>query len=103
MSRAVTHLSNGVRDDIGLSVLSFLADFRCAVEELDPACVINMDETSMTYDQPRGRAFAPKGSKCVPIRTRGKDKNSVTVALSASLRGDMLTPYIIFRGTAHNI
>lgn len=64
----------------------------------DDGLILNMDETSLAYDLPARRAYAKRGAKTVMLRTNGKEKNTVTVALCISRAGDILLPFIIYRG-----
>lgn len=94
----MTNTSSASTDDQGLQALAFWAQYQGSVFGVDPSCVLNMDETSLTYDDPGRRVFAARGANSVQQRTRGKEKNTVTVALCASRVGDRLAPFIIYRG-----
>lgn len=59
--------------------------------------IINMDETSCTFDMPRKRTTEKKGAKEVVITTTGHEKSSFTVALAIQADGNKLPPMVIFK------
>jgi hypothetical protein len=98
VSRAVTNKSVAEENDGALQILAFCAKYLQEAQGIEDNLIINMDETSLAYDMPNNRAYAKRGAKNVILRTAGKEKNTVTVALSVSRAGDKLPPFIIFRG-----
>jgi hypothetical protein len=63
-----------------------------------PSQIINMDETSVAYDMPRGKTLEKKGTKDVTIRTLGQEKNCITAVLTVSASGEKLPPFVIIEG-----
>jgi len=61
--------------------------------------IMNVDETSLAYDMPARRTLEKKGVKNVPIRSFGKEKNTVTAILAICANGDKLPPFVVLRGT----
>jgi hypothetical protein len=81
-------------------MLAFWAEYRQSVVGIEDDMILNMDETSLAYDVPARRAYARRGAKTVCLRTSGKEKNTVTIALCVSRAGNKLKPFIIYRGNA---
>jgi hypothetical protein len=46
----------------------FIMDYEAIVEDFRPELVINIDETSVSYDNSANRTFEVKGSKTIAIR-----------------------------------
>jgi hypothetical protein len=65
---------------------------------IDPLLMYNMDETSVTLDQPGMRTVDRKGAKCVPIGTTGHHCDRVAVVICVSRGGNMVTPLVIRSG-----
>lgn len=57
----------------------------------------NADETPVWFDMPRNYTIAEKGTKEVPIKTSGYEKQRVTVMLAITADGRKLTPFVIFK------
>lgn len=98
VSRAVTNKSIAKAGDEALQTLAFCGGYQTEAQGIEESVIINMDETSLAYDMPSNRAYAKRGSKNIVLRTGGKEKNTVTIALAVSRAGDKLPPFIIFRG-----
>ena len=62
------------------------------------SCIINCDETAITYDSPLSYSLAKVGLKIVTIKTTEKEKYRVTCLLSITADGGKLKPFIIFKG-----
>ena len=58
----------------------------------------NMDETGAFFDMVPSKSICKTGSKECIVRTSGYEKKHVTIVLSATVDGKMLTPMIIFKG-----
>ena len=69
----------------------------------DTMLMYNMDETSVTLDQPGTRTVDRIGTKCVPIGTTGHQCDRVAVVICVSRGGTMVTPLVIRVGgkTSH--
>ena len=57
-----------------------------------------MDETPAFFDMVPSKSICKTGSKECIVRTSGCEKKHVTIVLSATADGKMLTPMIIFKG-----
>lgn len=57
-----------------------------------------MDETACWFDMPSDTTVALSGSKSVPLKSTGHDKDHFTVILTARADGTKLKPFIVFKG-----
>ena len=60
--------------------------------------IIAMDETACWMDMPSDTTVTFSGSRSVPLKTTGNEKNHFTVVLSARASGMKLKPFIVFKG-----
>ena len=60
--------------------------------------IIAMDETACWMDIPSETTVTFSGSRSVPLKTTGNEKNHFTVVLSAKADGTKLKPFIVFKG-----
>ncbi|KAF4803482.1 pogo transposable element with KRAB domain-like protein [Turdus rufiventris] len=66
-------------------------------KNIQPHCIINMDEVPLTFDMPLMRTVEHTGTSMVPIRTTGNEKTSFVVVLGISSNGQKLHPMAIFK------
>ncbi|KAF4798791.1 pogo transposable element with KRAB [Turdus rufiventris] len=66
-------------------------------KNIQPHCIINMDEVPLTFDMLLTRTVEQTGTAIVPIRTTGNKKTSFTVVLGVSSNGQKLCPMVIFK------
>ncbi|KAF4795128.1 pogo transposable element with KRAB domain-like protein [Turdus rufiventris] len=64
---------------------------------IQPHCIINMDEDPLTFDMPLMRTVEQTGTPMVPIKTTANEKTSFTVVLSVSSDEQKLRPMVIFK------
>ena len=57
-----------------------------------------MDETAYWFDLPSDTTVAITGSKAVPVKTTGHEKDHFTVILTSCADGKKMKPYIVFKG-----
>ncbi len=57
-----------------------------------------MDETASWFDMPSDTTVAIQGSRAVPVKTTGHEKDHFTVCLTARSDGKKMKPYIVFKG-----
>ena len=62
-----------------------------------------MDETSTFFNMIPAKSICKTSSKECVVRTSGCEKKHVTIVLSATAYGKMLTPMITFKGTTEKI
>ena len=60
-----------------------------------PNAIVNMDETPIWADMPGVTTISKTGTKMIPIRTTGHEKNRLTVCLAAKADGTKMPPYIV--------
>ena len=57
-----------------------------------------MDETALMYNQPFNKTIQKIGQRTITIPTQKQDKSRISCKLSINAEGDILKPYIIFKG-----
>ena len=57
-----------------------------------------MDKTPCWMDMPSDTTIDVTGSRCVPLKTTGHEKDHFTIVLSAHTDGTKLKPYVVFKG-----
>ena len=57
-----------------------------------------MDETACWFDMPSDTTVASTGSKAVPVKTTGHEKDHFTVVLTARADGKKMKPFVVFKG-----
>ena len=57
-----------------------------------------MDETACWFDMPSDTTVASTGSKAVPVKTTGHEKDYFTVVLTAHADGKKMKPFVVFKG-----
>ena len=60
-------------------------------------CTYAIDETASWFDMPSDTTVAKTGSRAVPLKTTGLEKDHFTVVLTACADGKM-KPYVVFKG-----
>ena len=60
--------------------------------------VANMDETPIWADIPSATTVDMKGSKVVPIKTTGHEKQRITVCLAVKADGTKIQPFVVLPG-----
>jgi len=65
---------------------------------IDPSCIINLDETPIFFDMVGTMTVDYRGAKTVHMRTTGNDKNRFTCVLAILADGTKLPPMVIFKG-----
>jgi len=60
--------------------------------------MIAMDETALWLDMPAQTTLDIRGTRSIPIKTTGHEKNRFTVCLAASANGHKFWPFIVFKG-----
>ena len=81
-----------------LTQFHFRNKLAATYHSIDPLLLYNMDETSVTLDQPGMRTVDRKGAKCVPIGTTGHHCDRVAVVICVSRGGKQVTPLVIRPG-----
>jgi len=95
-SRVVTHSGRKVGfDENVMREFHVLTKQICA--GIPPDSVLNMDKVSVIYEQVPRKTFAKRGSSTVPVVTGGKEKYTITVALTVTASGRWLDAYAVLR------
>ena len=95
-SRALTHSGRHIDHDPTL-VEGFHSITRGLCSGIQPCCVLNMDEISVSYEPIPKKTFAARGSSIVSVRSGGKERYTISVALTVTAAGEWLPPYAILR------
>ncbi|KAF4804657.1 pogo transposable element with KRAB domain-like protein [Turdus rufiventris] len=66
-------------------------------KNIQPHCIINMDEVFLTFDMPLTQTVEQTGTSTVPIKTTGNENMSFTVVLGVSSNGRKLQLLVIFK------
>ena len=64
-------------------------------KSLQPAMIVNMDETSVWADMPTASTVNSKRENTVPNKTTGHEKNQITVCLAVKADGTKMKPYVV--------
>ena len=98
--RKSTYLGQSIPKDADEKAMHFLRQVILYRKKnnYDMSCIINCDETAITYDSPLSYSLAKVGLKIVTIKTTEKEKYRVTCLLSITADGGKLKPFIIFKG-----
>ena len=62
------------------------------------AFIGNMDETPVYFDLVPNKVVDRVGVKSCIVKTTGAEKRRITVTLTVTANGEMLPPFIIFKG-----
>ena len=60
--------------------------------------IVNMDETALMYNMPFNKTIHKIGQKTITIATQKQEKSRISCILSINAEGNILKPYIIFKG-----
>ena len=63
--------------------------------------ILNMDQTPIPYSYHASKTLELKGAKTVQARSSTSDTKRVTLAVTVTASGKMLTPFMIFKGQCH--
>ena len=98
--RRKTTMGQKLPADVVPKLISFIAYVKAMrIKNNYPAdMMFAMDETACWMDMPSSTTLQEKGSKDVPIRTTGHEKDRFTVCLTAKPSGKKLKPLIVFKG-----
>ena len=83
-----------------LTALSFVSHLRQmqTQHKYSPENMFAMDETACWMDMPSDTTNDVTGSRSVPLKTSGHEKDHFTVILTAKADGTKMKPYVVFKG-----
>jgi hypothetical protein len=95
--RRLTHVAQNTHHDPNV-ILDFVkyVNSQIACSSYSPCSIVNMDETSVSFENAGGTTLADKGSRTVSVATSGSSSRC-SVVLAAALDGTTLPPLIIFK------
>ncbi len=78
----------------------FIEFLKGKLVEKDPCDIINMDQTPIPYSFHSNKTLEIKGARKVHVHASTTDTKQVTLAVTIEASGRMLSPLLIFKGTA---
>ena len=97
-NRVSTHVAQKDHRETEEESTHFVTLMRQKVSGMDPADVLNMDQTPIPYSFPSSRTLEKKGTKSIHVRTSTSDTKRATLAATVTASGELLTPFLIFKG-----
>ncbi|KAF4804982.1 pogo transposable element with KRAB domain-like protein [Turdus rufiventris] len=94
-----TTVSQQLPADYEEKLVTFLSYCKSKISEknIQPHCIINMDEVPLTFDMPLTRTMQQTRTSMVPIKNTGSKKTLFTVVLGILSNGQKLRPMVIFK------
>ena len=93
------HTSTEVIDEVVDKFRKKIHELICNPESIyDQDHIINVDETAIRRDSPPDKTMEKKGEKKVIIASGGKEKETMTTAITVSLTGKRLGQMLILKG-----
>jgi hypothetical protein len=96
--RVGTHVAQKNHEETAQESKDFIAHMGAITARLNPADVLNMDQTPIPYSYHARTTLATKGSKTVHVRASTGDTKRTTLAAAVTGDGKLLTPMLIFKG-----
>lgn len=99
VSRFVTTKCQKNAEEMKIAVESYFKELNEMTDALNKPRVYNMDECCIFFELNRGQTLEVKGKKVVGAFSSGKDKERVTLLITASSDGHLLPPFILFKAS----
>ena len=98
--RRKTTVSQAVPSDVIPKLISFVLHLRSLQtrHKYQASSIFAMDETACWMDMPSETTVATTGSRSIPLKTTGHEKNHFTVILTAKADGTKQKPFVVFKG-----
>ena len=98
--RRKTTISQAVPSDVIPKLVNYILHIRSLQtrHNYSTDSILAMDETACWMDMPSDTTVATTGSRSIPLKTTGHEKDHFTVILTAKANGTKLKPYIVFKG-----
>lgn len=93
LSQNIKRARAGVDRDI---INNYFEELATTIEGIDPALIINYDETNMTDDPKRTNVIVRRGCRH-PHKIVDSTKSSTSVMFATTASGHLLPPYIVYR------
>ena len=77
---------------------SLCLEIRARLNRNPRLIIVNMDQTAVFYQMRPSTTIETIGARAVPVAMRASGSERVTVALTVTLAGEKLPPYVIFKG-----
>ena len=76
----------------------FMEFMRQKVQNMNPDHVLNMDQTPIPFTFHANRTWSEKGMRTIHIRASTSDTKRAMLAATVTMSGDLLPPFLIFKG-----
>ena len=98
--RRKTTISQSVPSDVIPKLVSYVLHLRTMQvrHKYSTDSIFAMDKTACWMDMPSDTTVASTGSRSVPLKSTGHEKDHFTVVLTAKANGTKLKPFIVFKG-----
>ena len=97
-NRVSTHVAQKNHQETEEESSHFIALMKQKLAGMNPDDVINMDQTPIPFTFPSNRTLEKKGTKTIHVRTSTTDTKRATLAATVTGSGQLLTPFLIFKG-----
>jgi hypothetical protein len=99
--RSATHTAQKSHHETETESQHFIEMMRDKVADMDPALILNMDQTPIPFSFHAAKTLEKKGTKTIHVRASTCDTKRVTLAVTCDANGGMLPPLLIFKGAAN--
>jgi len=96
-SRFITTRCSKNAEEIKNSLNSYFTELNQIIENEKPARIYNMDEVCIFFELSTERTLEIKGKKVVGGFSTGKEKERLTLIITASSDGTLLPPFLLFK------
>ena len=96
--RAATHTAQKHHTQTEDAAKDFIAMMKLKLQGRNLDDVLNMDQTPIPYSYHANKTLNVKGAKTVQGRSSTSDTKRVTLAVTVTASGKLLTPFLIFKG-----
>jgi predicted ABC-type ATPase len=76
----------------------FMAMMRDKIDGRNPDNIINMDQIPVTFSYHSNKTLDIKGTKTIHTRMSTSDTKHITLVSTVTASGNILLPYLIFKG-----
>lgn len=99
VARAVTTKCTKTVEEVRPLMQAYFDDLNNIIETQKPPAIYNMDEVPVFFELPRDTTLEIKGKKVIGRFSCGKEKERVSLVVTASSEGHLLPPFLIFKTT----
>jgi len=96
-SRFITTRCTQTIEEMQISIKAYFEDLNKTIHTLNPLIIYNMDEVGIVFEPTSNHTLEVKGKKIVGKFSSGKEKERVTLIITAGSDGSLLPPFLIFK------